>query len=138
MASTTIVPSAVTLLRGGEWLLTGSYPASIFTPERTTEEHRLIAQTVADFVSNEVLPVLDRLEEMVDAICKHIHCEAEPGVEGGGEQHGGDDGGDETEPMMLMIRETRIRDRRSCGAAGTSGCSASTWPRRTAAWSWTR
>jgi len=63
MASTTIVPPATTLLRGGEWLLQGSDPASVFTPERTTEEHRLIAQTVADFVSNEVLPVLDRLEE---------------------------------------------------------------------------
>ena len=63
MASTTIVPPATTLLRGGEWLLQGSEPASVFTPERTTEEHRLIAQTVADFVNNEVLPVLDRLEE---------------------------------------------------------------------------
>ncbi len=63
MASTTIVPPATTLLRGGEWLLQGSDPASVFTPERTTEEHRLIAQTVADFVNNEVLPVLDRLEE---------------------------------------------------------------------------
>jgi len=62
MASSTLLPSA-TLLRGGEWLLQGSDPASVFTPERTTEEHRLIAQTVADFVDNEVLPVLDRLEE---------------------------------------------------------------------------
>jgi hypothetical protein len=49
--------------RGGEWLLQDPTPASVFTPERTTEEHRLIAQTVADFVNNEVLPVLDRLEE---------------------------------------------------------------------------
>ena len=30
--------------------------------QRLTDEHRLIAQTVADFVNGEVLPVLDRLE----------------------------------------------------------------------------
>jgi alkylation response protein AidB-like acyl-CoA dehydrogenase len=62
MASPTTVPSTPTLLRGGEWLLQDSTPASVFTPERMTEEHRLIAQTVADFVSKEVLPVLERLE----------------------------------------------------------------------------
>ncbi len=36
---------------------------TIFTPERLTEEHRLIAQTVTDFVNHDVLPVLDRLEQ---------------------------------------------------------------------------
>src|SRR5262245_30954236 len=50
-------------LRGGEWLLKSSDPAGVFTPERLTEEHRLIAQTVSDFVDKEVLPVLDRPEE---------------------------------------------------------------------------
>src|SRR6476661_4019315 len=50
-------------LRGGEWLLKSSDPSGVFTPERLTEEHRLIAQTVNDFVDKEVLPVLDRLEE---------------------------------------------------------------------------
>src|SRR3954463_8839608 len=50
-------------LRGGEWLLKASDPASVFTPERLNEEHRLIAQTVNDFVDKEVLPVLDRLEQ---------------------------------------------------------------------------
>ena len=55
--------SGTTLLRGGEWLLQPSDPAAVFTPERTTDEHRLIAQTVTDFVDNEVLPVLDRLEQ---------------------------------------------------------------------------
>jgi alkylation response protein AidB-like acyl-CoA dehydrogenase len=50
-------------LRGGEWLLKPSEPAGVFTPERLSDEHRMIAQTVNDFVDNEVLPVLDRLEE---------------------------------------------------------------------------
>ena len=44
------------------WLLE-SRRGPVFTPERLTEEHRLIAQTTTDFVDNEVLPVLDRLEQ---------------------------------------------------------------------------
>jgi alkylation response protein AidB-like acyl-CoA dehydrogenase len=56
-------PRSIAILRGGEWLLKSSEPESIFTPERVTDEHRLIAQTVNDFVTNEVLPMLDRLEQ---------------------------------------------------------------------------
>jgi alkylation response protein AidB-like acyl-CoA dehydrogenase len=61
MSSTSVAPS--TQLRGGEWLLQPSDPASVFTPERISEEHRLIAQTVQDFADKEVLPVLEKLEE---------------------------------------------------------------------------
>jgi alkylation response protein AidB-like acyl-CoA dehydrogenase len=60
MALTT-APS--TQLRGGEWLLQGSDPAGVFTPERMSEDHRLITQTVVEFVDKEVLPVLEKLEE---------------------------------------------------------------------------
>src|SRR6187200_2597345 len=55
--------SAPALLRGGEWLLQPTDADAVFTPERTTDEHRLIAQTAKQFVENEVLPVLDRLEQ---------------------------------------------------------------------------
>src|SRR5262245_53158731 len=61
MSPTTV--DSGTLLRGGEWLLQASDPSGVFTPERTTEEHRLIGQTVTDFVDKEVLPVLDQLEQ---------------------------------------------------------------------------
>ena len=47
-------------LRGGEWLLQSTDADSVFTPERLTDEHRLIGQTAQEFVDNEVLPVLDR------------------------------------------------------------------------------
>src|SRR5215831_17040862 len=86
-----------TTLRGGEWLLKSSDPSSVFTPERLSEEHRLIAQTVNDFVDKEVLPVLDRLEEK-----------------------------DWISPVP------------SCGAPATSGCSAWTSPKHTAACRWTK
>src|SRR5262245_14885512 len=59
MTTTSVAPA----LRGGEWLLQPSDPAGVFTPEQLSEEHRRIAQTVSDFVSNEVLPALDRLEQ---------------------------------------------------------------------------
>ncbi len=48
-------------LKGGSWLLEESTEA--FTPERLTEEHRLIGQTAEEFVTNEVYPVLERLEQ---------------------------------------------------------------------------
>ena len=51
------------MLRGAEWLLKRSDPSTVFTPERLSEEPRLIAQTVTDFVNQEVLPQLDRLEQ---------------------------------------------------------------------------
>src|SRR5262245_30809589 len=62
MAPTTASPTA-TALRGGEWLLQRTNPADVFTPARLTDEQKLIAQTVTDFVNNDVLPVLDRLEQ---------------------------------------------------------------------------
>jgi len=55
--------TAPALLRGGEWLLHASDADAVFTPERMTEEHRLIAQTAQEFVDKEVLPVLSRLEQ---------------------------------------------------------------------------
>ena len=54
---------SIAILNGGEWLLKPTAPDAVFTPERLTEEHRLIAQTVTDFVTGEVLPLLDRLEQ---------------------------------------------------------------------------
>src|SRR5262245_42817669 len=49
--------------RGGTWLLETADPDSIVTPERRTEEHRLIARTADEFVRNEILPALERLEK---------------------------------------------------------------------------
>jgi len=59
----TTFSSAISILRGGAWLLESSDADGVFTPERMTEEHRLIGQMTEEFVDNEVLPVLDRLEQ---------------------------------------------------------------------------
>jgi alkylation response protein AidB-like acyl-CoA dehydrogenase len=55
--------SATPTLGGGQWLLKAVDPAAVFTPARLTDEHRLIGQTVTDFITGEVSPVLDRLEQ---------------------------------------------------------------------------
>ena len=48
--------------RGGAWLEAAGAPASVFTPERLSDEHRLIRQTADEFVETDVLPHIDRLE----------------------------------------------------------------------------
>ena len=53
---------ATSARKGASWLLEESEQASIFTPEKLSEEHRLMAQTVEEFVENEVMPALDQLE----------------------------------------------------------------------------
>ncbi len=50
------------LRRGGDWLTSETAPADAFTPEKQTDEHRLIAQTAEEFVAKEVAPALDELE----------------------------------------------------------------------------
>jgi alkylation response protein AidB-like acyl-CoA dehydrogenase len=60
--TTTTAPESTSIVRGGEWLLQAADAGGVFTPERLTEEHRLIARTAREFVDNEVLPVLEQLE----------------------------------------------------------------------------
>jgi alkylation response protein AidB-like acyl-CoA dehydrogenase len=52
--------------KGGAWLIEETEPDTVMTPEQLTEEHRLIGQTAAEFIQQEVLPVADRLEEHKD------------------------------------------------------------------------
>jgi len=60
-----------TALKGGIWLIdeTGG---DIFTPEKMTDEHRLIGQTADEFVANEVAGVLDRLEQKDWALARDL------------------------------------------------------------------
>ena len=48
--------------KGGSWLLHDTDPSEVFTPERMTDEHRLIAKTTDEFIDSEVLPNLGQLE----------------------------------------------------------------------------
>jgi len=55
--------TTLTTARGGSWLIEDTAAESIFTPEQLSDEHRLIGQTADEFVSNEVLPAIERLEQ---------------------------------------------------------------------------
>jgi alkylation response protein AidB-like acyl-CoA dehydrogenase len=52
-----------TMVKGGSWLIDDTPPDAVFTPERLSDEHRLIAQTADEFVTSEVIPAFERLEQ---------------------------------------------------------------------------
>ena len=56
------VSPTITTQRGGSWLLEDSPQNDTFTPERMTEEQRLIDQTAREFVTNEVVDHNAQLE----------------------------------------------------------------------------
>src|SRR5215510_6644130 len=69
--------------KGASWLLEETDASSVFTPEKLSEEHRLMAQTVDEFVENEVLPNIDRLETKDWALARTlIHRAGELGLLG--------------------------------------------------------
>ncbi len=53
---------AARLFKGAEYLVTDATKDDVFTPEDFTEEQRAIADTVDQFVEEEIAPVRDRLE----------------------------------------------------------------------------
>ena len=62
MATMTAPIPTTTRTPGGAFLITDATPADCFFPEDFTEEHRQIAQTTADFATNEILPASDAIE----------------------------------------------------------------------------
>src|SRR5215208_5625257 len=60
---TTAPPSTSLSRKGGSWLIDETPASDVFTPEKLSEEHRLMARTTTEFVDHEVLPNLERLED---------------------------------------------------------------------------
>src|SRR6476659_3870417 len=54
--------TATTTVTGASWLLEEPDLKHVFTPEHVSDEHRLMAQTTAEFVDHELLPNLEALE----------------------------------------------------------------------------
>jgi alkylation response protein AidB-like acyl-CoA dehydrogenase len=50
-------------VKGGAWLVEETSPDRVMTPEKVTEEHKLIRQTAAEFIRGEVRPATERLEQ---------------------------------------------------------------------------
>ena len=54
--------NTLNLIKGGSFLTEDIQAQRVFTPEDFTEEQKMIAKTTEEFVENEVLPVVDKLE----------------------------------------------------------------------------
>ena len=50
------------IIKGGAFLIEDVETNRVFTPEDFTDEQKMIAQTTQDYVTNEVLPVVENLE----------------------------------------------------------------------------
>lgn len=58
--------------KGGSFLLSPTDPQDIFTPEDFTEEHRMIAKMVDDFVTNKVLANMEDLEAKKEGLIREL------------------------------------------------------------------
>lgn len=61
-----------TVLRGGEFLIKDSRPEDIFIPEEINEEQKMIRDMVSDFLQNEILPNIDKIEKQEDNIAVRL------------------------------------------------------------------
>ncbi|MFT3748710.1 MAG: acyl-CoA dehydrogenase family protein [Agriterribacter sp.] len=61
MSTTVSTPAA---LKGGEWIIKESMPSDIFTPEAFNEEQRMIMDMCTTFVKTEVLPLIERIDNL--------------------------------------------------------------------------
>src|SRR5688572_11786713 len=59
-------------MKGAAWLLEPGDAASMLTPERLSDEHRLIGQTSREFAEKEVIPGIERLETKDWAFARHL------------------------------------------------------------------
>jgi alkylation response protein AidB-like acyl-CoA dehydrogenase len=64
--------TTATARKGGSWLLEESTAGDVFTPERLSDEHRMMARTALDFVTSEVLPRLGELESKDWALSRDL------------------------------------------------------------------
>lgn len=55
-------------IKGGEFLIRKTLANEIFIPEEWNEEQRMIAQMCDDFIAQEILPNLDRIDKMEDGL----------------------------------------------------------------------
>ena len=51
-------------VKGGEWLIKESNPADTFIPEDFIEEQLMVKEMCNQFLTEEILPVIDRIDKM--------------------------------------------------------------------------
>lgn len=63
-------------IKGGEFLIRDTPAKSIFIPEEWNEEQQMIAQTCTDFLAQNVVPNLNRIDEQEEGLMQHLMEEA--------------------------------------------------------------
>jgi alkylation response protein AidB-like acyl-CoA dehydrogenase len=66
----------VSAIKGGEFLIRETTADSIFIPEEWNEEQLMIAQTCTDFLAQNVVPNLNRIDEQEEGLMPHLMDEA--------------------------------------------------------------
>src|SRR5438045_184414 len=61
-----------TVLKGGEWLVKESSPFDTFIPENFSEEQTMIRDMCNQFIDTEVLPIIDRIDNMEPGLMKSL------------------------------------------------------------------
>ncbi len=64
------------LLKGGEWLIKESNAFETFTPEDFNEEQQMVKDMCLQFLSTEVLPVIDRIDKMEPGLMPSLMVKA--------------------------------------------------------------
>lgn len=59
-------------IKGGEYIIRDTKPEDIFTPEEWTEEQNMIASMCDDFITQEVVPNLDRIDKMEEGLMPSV------------------------------------------------------------------
>jgi alkylation response protein AidB-like acyl-CoA dehydrogenase len=61
-----------TPIKGGEFIIRDVNHSSVFTPDEWNEEQQMIAQMCDDFIQQEVLPNLERIDKMEEGLMQQI------------------------------------------------------------------
>jgi alkylation response protein AidB-like acyl-CoA dehydrogenase len=54
----------ITALKGGEWIIKESNASDTFIPEDFNEEQRMVLDMCHQFLQNEILPIVDRIDQL--------------------------------------------------------------------------
>ncbi|WP_207497110.1 acyl-CoA dehydrogenase family protein [Aridibaculum aurantiacum] len=63
-------------LKGGEWLIKEASPFETFIPEDFNEEQKMVKEMCLSFLENEVIPVLDRIDQLEEGLMPSLVAKA--------------------------------------------------------------
>jgi alkylation response protein AidB-like acyl-CoA dehydrogenase len=58
--------------KGGSFLIEARSPGDVFTPEDTTDQHKLIAQTAQEFIDQEIVPRTQEIEDKKPGVLREL------------------------------------------------------------------